>query len=64
MGTNINLVLTLITETGVVDENLNKIMFDRQINASRNSIENVLGILKNRWRILHYIDVLIKLQEL
>ncbi len=39
-----------------VDENLDKITFNQQINVGRISIENVFGILKNRWRILHCIN--------
>ncbi len=39
-----------------VDGNLEKIMFDQQMNVGRVSIENAFGILKNRWRILHCIN--------
>jgi hypothetical protein len=40
----------------LVNENLDKIMFNRQINAGKISIENAFEILKNKWRILHYTN--------
>jgi len=39
-----------------IDGNLDKIMFDQQMNVGKVNIENVFGILKNRWRILHCIN--------
>jgi hypothetical protein len=40
----------------LVDGNLDKIMFNQQMNVGRVNIKNVFGILKNRWRILHCIN--------
>ncbi len=40
----------------LVHGNLDKIMFDQQMNVGKISIENVFGILKNRQRILHCIS--------
>jgi hypothetical protein len=39
-----------------VDGNLDKIMFDQQMNVGKTNIENIFGILKNRQRILHCIN--------
>lgn len=41
----------------LVDGNLDKIMFDQQMDVGRVNIENAFGILKNKWRILHYVIV-------
>ncbi len=46
----------LLCNFKLVNGNLDKIMFDQQINVGRVSIENAFGILKNRWRILHCIN--------
>jgi hypothetical protein len=39
-----------------IDGNLDKIMFNQQMNVDKVNIENAFGILKSKWRILHYID--------
>jgi hypothetical protein len=46
----------LLCNFKLVDENLDKIMFDRQLNVKRINIENDFGNLKNRSRILHCIN--------
>ncbi len=39
-----------------IDGNLDKIVFDQQMNVDKVNIENAFGILENRWRILHCIN--------
>jgi hypothetical protein len=46
----------LLCNFKLVDENLDKIVFDRQLNVERVNIENIFANFKNRWRILHYIN--------
>jgi len=46
----------LLCNFKLVDENLDKIMFNQQTNVNRVKIENDFEIFKNRWRILHCIN--------
>jgi hypothetical protein len=39
-----------------IDGNLLKITFNQQMNVGRVGIQNAFGILKSKWRILHFIN--------
>jgi hypothetical protein len=43
----------------LINENLDKIVFDCQINANKVNIEIVFVFLKNKWKILHRVNVLL-----
>jgi hypothetical protein len=46
----------LLCNFKLVDENLDKLMFNQRTNVNRVKIKNDFEILKKRWMILHYIN--------